>query len=99
MRALYVGLITITFGSVALYLAGALFDVGIWSDFVTGYTLVLVAYTCYLFALLFVHDLRPRRYPSYAGGKIAVLIPVSTRSRIWLSGRFAQSSRPRARSR
>ena len=76
MRALYFGLIAITFGSMSLYLSRYFFDVGLWDDFVTGYTLVLVTYTCYLFALLFVHDLRPRRYPSYAGGKIAVLIPV-----------------------
>ena len=76
MRALYFGLIAITFGSASLYLSKYFFDIGLWDDFVTGYTLVLVAYTCYLFALLFVHDLRPRRYPRYAGGKIAVLIPV-----------------------
>ena len=32
-------------------------------------------YTWYLFVLLFVHDLRPRRYPLYAGEKMAVVIP------------------------
>ena len=73
---MYFGLVVVPFASASLFLAGYFFDVGLWDDFVVGYTFVLVIYTCYLFALLFVHDLRPRRYPSYAGGKIAVMIPV-----------------------
>ena len=32
-------------------------------------------YTWYLFVLLFMHDLRPRRYPRYDGEKLAVVIP------------------------
>ena len=36
---------------------------------------MLVVYTWYLFALLLVHDVRPRRYPAYGGEKIAVMIP------------------------
>jgi hyaluronan synthase len=46
-----------------------------WERFTVLYLLLLVAYTWYLFALLLVHDVRPRRYPSYGGEKIAVLIP------------------------
>ena len=48
---------------------------GFWERFTFAYLLLLVLYTWYLFVLLFVHDLRPRRYPLYAGEKLAVVIP------------------------
>src|SRR5438105_142345 len=50
-------------------------DARFWERFTIGYLVLLVVYTWYLFTLLFVHDVRPRRYPAYADEKIAVLIP------------------------
>src|SRR6266850_1094184 len=46
-----------------------------WEDFTFGYLILLVIYTWYLFALLFLHDVRPRKYPEYRDEKIAVLVP------------------------
>ena len=59
----------------ALFVSRYVLDGGFWGRFTYGYLLLLVFYTWYLFALLFVHDVRPRRYPVYAGEKIAVVIP------------------------
>jgi hyaluronan synthase len=73
--ALYFALIGVLGASVLLFGSSYLADPALWEDFTFAYLVVLVVYTIYLFALLFVHDVRPRSYPAYAGGKIAVLIP------------------------
>jgi hyaluronan synthase len=73
--ALYFALIGVLGASVLLFGSSYLTDSTLWEDFTFAYLTVLVVYTIYLFALLFVHDVRPRRYAAYAGGKIAVLIP------------------------
>jgi hyaluronan synthase len=73
--ALYAGLICVLFASGALFLSQYLTNELFWERFTLAYLGVLVVYTWYLFALLLVHDLRPRRYPVYGGEKIAVLIP------------------------
>ena len=62
-------------GSGLLFLSQYGTSVRFWVGFTTAYLLLLVTYTLYLFVLLFVHDVRPRTYPRYAGQKIAVLIP------------------------
>ena len=62
-------------GSGLLFLSQYGTSVRFWVGFTTAYLLLLVTYTLYLFVLLFVHDVRPRSYPRYAGQKIAVLIP------------------------
>lgn len=75
MRGLYVGLFGLTFASGGLFLAHHFRGEGFWLDFAAGYLIVLVAYTLWLFALLFKNDVRPRRYPQYRGEKIAVIVP------------------------
>jgi hyaluronan synthase len=72
---LYVALIGVLGGSALLFGSSYLIDPALWEHFTFLYLTVLVVYTIYLFALLFVHDVKPRRYAAYAGGKIAVLIP------------------------
>jgi len=73
--ALYAALISVFVGSGALFLSQFLTSAVFWERFTLAYLGMLIVYTWYLFALLLVHDVRPRQYPKYAGGKIAVLIP------------------------
>jgi hyaluronan synthase len=73
--ALYAALICVLAGSGALFLSQFLTSEVFWERFTIAYLGALVVYTWYLFALLLVHDVRPRRYPTYGGEKIAVLIP------------------------
>jgi hyaluronan synthase len=73
--ALYAALICVLVASGALFLSQYLTTELFWERFTLAYLGVLVAYTWYLFALLLVHDVKPRRYPRYGGEKIAVLIP------------------------
>ena len=73
--AIYASLFAVLTGSGLLFLSQFGTSVRFWMDFTLGYLLLLVAYTLYLFALLFEHDLKPRTYPAYAGEKIAVVIP------------------------
>jgi cellulose synthase/poly-beta-1,6-N-acetylglucosamine synthase-like glycosyltransferase len=73
--ALYAALICVLVASGALFLSQFLASERFWERFTVAYLGALVVYTWYLFALLLVHDVRPRTYPSYDGGKIAVLIP------------------------
>ena len=73
--AIYAALFVVLFGSGALFLSQFGTSVRFWEHFTYGYLILLVVYTWYLFALLLVHDVRPRRYPRYGGEKIAVLIP------------------------
>jgi hyaluronan synthase len=75
MRALYVGLFGLTFASGGLFVAYYAGGEGLWLDFAAGYLITFVAYTLWLFALLFRHDLRPPRYRRYGGQKIAVVVP------------------------
>jgi hyaluronan synthase len=75
MRALYVGLFGLTFASGGLFLAYYARGEALWLDFAAGYLITFVAYTLWLFALLFRHDLRPHRYGRYGGQKIAVVVP------------------------
>jgi len=73
--AIYAALFAVLFGSGALFLSQFGTSVRFWEHFTYAYLVLLVVYTWYLFALLLVHDVRPRRYPRYGGEKIAVLIP------------------------
>ena len=73
--AIYAALYVVLLGSGLLFLSQYGASVRFWVGFTTAYLLLLVVYTIYLFVLLFVHDVRPRSYPRYAGQKIAVLIP------------------------
>jgi hyaluronan synthase len=73
--AIYAALFAVLAGSGALFLSQFGLSVRFWLDFTMAYLLLLVAYTIYLFVLLFLHDLRPRTYPAYGGQKIAVVIP------------------------
>jgi hyaluronan synthase len=73
--AIYGSLFVILAGSGILFLSQYGADVRFWEDFTFGYLLLLVVYTWWLFGLLLAHDLRPRKYPRYAGEKIAVIIP------------------------
>jgi hyaluronan synthase len=73
--AIYATLFVVLAGSGLLFLSQYGMSVRFWVDFTMAYLLLLVAYTIYLFALLFIHDLKPRAYPRYGGEKIAVLIP------------------------
>jgi cellulose synthase/poly-beta-1,6-N-acetylglucosamine synthase-like glycosyltransferase len=65
-------LIAMTFGSADLYVSA--WD-RYWVIFTFGYIGTLIVYTGYLLVLLLIHDVRPRKYPAYAGQKIGVLIP------------------------
>src|SRR3954464_13713542 len=73
--ALYAALICVLAGSGALFLSQFLTSEVFWERFTVAYLGALVIYTWYLFVLLLVHDVRPRRYAEYGGEKIAVLIP------------------------
>jgi hyaluronan synthase len=73
--ALYAALICVLVASGALFCSQFLTSTRFWERFTLAYVAVLVVYTWYLFALLLAHDVRPRRYESYGGEKIAVLIP------------------------
>src|SRR3954469_19306599 len=73
--ALYAALICVLAASGALFLSQFLTSEVFWERFTIAYLGALVVYTWYMFALLLVHDVRPRRYPTYGGQKIAVLIP------------------------
>jgi hyaluronan synthase len=73
--ALYVALICVLAASGALFLSQFLASETFWEHFTIAYLGALVVYTWYLFALLLVHDVKPRRYRPYDGGKIAVIIP------------------------
>lgn len=46
-----------------------------WHAFGRWYFYVLVAYTWYIFFLLFIDDMDTRQYPSYQGEKISVIMP------------------------
>jgi hyaluronan synthase len=72
---IYGALFVLAAGSAVLFASQYGLGPRFWARFTFGYLVMLVLYTWYLFALLFVHDLRPRRYPDYAGEKIAVVIP------------------------
>jgi hyaluronan synthase len=73
--ALYAALICVFVASGALFASQFLTSTIFWERFTLAYLGVLVIYTWYLFGLLLVNDVRPRRYPTYGGEKIAVLIP------------------------
>src|SRR3954466_13182891 len=73
--ALYAALICVLAASSALFLSQFLTSEVFWERFTIAYLGALVVYTWYLFALLLVLVVRPRRYPTYGGQKIAVLIP------------------------
>ena len=73
--AIYAGLFVLLFVSASLFLSQFVGSETFWRHFTVGYLFLLLVYTVYLFVLLFVNDLRPARYPLYAGEKIAVLIP------------------------
>src|SRR3954449_7439539 len=73
--ALYAALICVLAGSGALFLSQFLTSEVFWERFTVAYLGAIVIYTWYLFALLLVHDVRPRWYAEYGGKKIAVLIP------------------------
>ena len=73
--ALYVALICVFVASGALFFRSFSTSEKFWERFTLAYLGALVVYTWYLFALLLVHDVKPRRYQAYGGGKIAVLIP------------------------
>jgi hyaluronan synthase len=71
---IYVGLFVVAGVSAVLFVS-QFASAAFWQRFTYAYLLLLIAYTCYLFALLFWNDVRPRRYPLYNGEKIAVVIP------------------------
>jgi cellulose synthase/poly-beta-1,6-N-acetylglucosamine synthase-like glycosyltransferase len=73
--AIYAGLFVLLGVSATLFLSQYVGSASFWEHFTVGYLFVLLLYTCYLFALLFLHDMRPRSYPLYDGEKIAVVIP------------------------
>jgi hyaluronan synthase len=72
---IYGALFVVLTASGALFLSQYALEARVWEQFTVAYLFLLVLYTVYLFALLFLHDLRPRRYPLYDGEKIAVVIP------------------------
>jgi hyaluronan synthase len=72
---IYAALFVILAGSGLLFLSQYGTSVRFWVEFTMAYLLMLVAYTIYLFVLLFLHDLNPRTYPAYRGEKMAVIIP------------------------
>jgi hypothetical protein len=87
--ALYAGLICVFVASGVLFTSQFLTSAIFWQHFTLAYLGVLIVYTWYVFALLLVHDVRPRKYPTYGGEKIGS----SPRTR------FARSSRPTGTSR
>ena len=62
--ALYAALICVLVGSGALFLSQFLTSEVFWQRFTVAYLGALVVYTWYLFALLLVHDVRPRTLPA-----------------------------------
>jgi hyaluronan synthase len=73
--AIYLALFGIAGGSAALFISRYATDTHFWERFTLCYLLLGLAYTWYLFALLFIHDLKPRRYQTYFHEKLAVVIP------------------------
>jgi hyaluronan synthase len=73
--AIYAALFGVVVGSAALFFSHYATDAHFWQRFTFCYLLLGVAYTWYLFALLFINDLKPRRYQAYFREKIAVVIP------------------------
>src|ERR1044072_7664635 len=73
--AIYAGLFVLVLVSASLFLSQFVGSETFWRHFTLGYLFLLLVYTVYLFVLLFVNDLRPARYPLYAGEKSGVLIP------------------------
>ncbi|HET8529317.1 MAG TPA: glycosyltransferase [Gaiellaceae bacterium] len=73
--AIYAALFVVLAGSATLFVSRYGGDVRLWERFTFAYLLLLVVYTWYLFGLLLVHDVRPARWPAYAGGKLAVIVP------------------------
>jgi cellulose synthase/poly-beta-1,6-N-acetylglucosamine synthase-like glycosyltransferase len=73
--AIYAALFCVLAGSAALFFSRYGTNAQFWERFTFFYLLMLVVYTWYLFALLFIHDLKPRQYPKYFREKIAVVIP------------------------
>jgi len=73
--ALYAALICVLVASGALFCSQFLTSTRFWERFTLAYVGVLVVYTWYLFTLLFIHDVKPRSYPTYTNEKIAVLVP------------------------
>jgi hyaluronan synthase len=72
---IYGALFAVVAASGALFLSQYGLSARFWERFTFAYLGLLVLYTWYLFALLFIHDMRPRSYPLYAGEKLAVVIP------------------------
>jgi len=98
--ALYGALICVVAASGALFVSQFVTSELFWERFTFGYLAVLVVYTWYLFALLLVHDVRPRRYPRYGGEKLAVLIPChneDSRARREVDGSASTSTSRRSR--
>jgi cellulose synthase/poly-beta-1,6-N-acetylglucosamine synthase-like glycosyltransferase len=73
--AIYAALFVLVAASATLFLSQYAGSESFWEHFTFGYLLLLLLYTCYLFFLLFLNDVRPRSYPLYEGEKIAVVIP------------------------
>ena len=73
--AIYVGLFVLLAVSGGLFLSQYGGGAAFWERFTVAYLFLLLLYTCYLFVLLFVNDVRPGRYPLYDGEKIAVIVP------------------------
>jgi hyaluronan synthase len=73
--AIYAGLFILLAASATLFLSQYAGSPTFWEHFTLGYLFLLLLYTCYLFVLLFVNDVRPRSYPLYDGEKVAVVIP------------------------
>ncbi len=73
--ALYAALFAVLCVSGGLFVSQFTMSPTFWVHFTYVYLLLPLVYTWYLFALLFVHDVRPRAYPAYANEKIAVVIP------------------------
>jgi hyaluronan synthase len=71
----YGALFALLLGSGALSAVYQMRGSTVWVYGTVVYVCVLVLYTWYLFALLLLHDLRPKRFPRYSGQKMAVLVP------------------------
>jgi hyaluronan synthase len=72
---IYAALFALLALSATLFVSRYAVSVRFWERFTFAYLGLLVLYTWYLFGLLFVNDLRPRRYPRYDGEKMAIVIP------------------------
>jgi hyaluronan synthase len=75
-RFFYRMLFVLLFGTLALFLF-TLFGVGEmrWEIYSKIYFVLMLAYTWYIFFLLFRDDYRKVKYPKYANEKITVLVP------------------------